>query len=130
MGKIWVENGNTSRYDFRTFSASGRIEETATPQRQDKGTNGDDTPAHAEGPKEGTRADGNDPFIERLARLNATLSRTELLVCSMIRESLPSKEIAQQLSISKFTVDTHRKSIRRKLGLDEKESLYSILIRL
>jgi len=35
----------------------------------------------------------------------------------MIREGKKSKEIAEMLGVSAITVDSHRISIRRKLGL-------------
>ncbi len=49
--------------------------------------------------------------------LSTILSHTELQIVSFIREGKLSKEIADILSISKSTVDTHRDNIRRKLGL-------------
>jgi DNA-binding CsgD family transcriptional regulator len=49
--------------------------------------------------------------------LSTILSQTELQVANLIREGKQSKEIAEILNISKSTVDTHRDSIRHKLGL-------------
>lgn len=123
MGKIWVEQGHDIEGASQGIGDMGRDRGPMVRER---------VVLHAEGASNGGSQyfEPADAFLERLARTNPLLSRTELQVCSMIRESLPSKEIAQKLNISKFTVDTHRKSIRRKMGLDEKESLYSILIRL
>lgn len=60
--------------------------------------------------------------------LNEILSHTELQVANLIREGKPSKIIADILNISKSTVDTHRDSIRRKLGLkNTNKSLKEIL---
>ena len=41
----------------------------------------------------------------------------ELQVCEMIRNSLSSKEIADELGISLETVNKHRESIRNKLQI-------------
>lgn len=60
--------------------------------------------------------------------LSDVLSHTELQIASFIREGKQSKEIADILSISKSTVDTHRDNIRRKLGLkNTSQSLKEIL---
>ncbi len=45
------------------------------------------------------------------------LSRTELEVARLIQGGVSSKAIAEALSLSLETVQTHRKNIRRKLGL-------------
>ncbi|TMU56852.1 LuxR C-terminal-related transcriptional regulator [Flagellimonas algicola] len=50
-------------------------------------------------------------------------SPRELLVIHGINKGLKSLEIAKELSISKLTVDTHRKNILRKCGCSNKEQL-------
>lgn len=45
------------------------------------------------------------------------LTLAELKVCRLVRAGHSSKEIAGLLNISPETVQTHRRSIRRKLGL-------------
>ncbi len=50
-------------------------------------------------------------------------SPRELLIVHGIKKGLKSMEIAQELSISKHTVDTHRKNILRKCGCTNKEQL-------
>ena len=47
----------------------------------------------------------------------------ELLIIHGIKKGLKSSEIATELSISKYTVDTHRKNILRKCGCTDKEQL-------
>lgn len=47
----------------------------------------------------------------------ASLTRREMLVCEMIRDGLSSKEIATALGCSPSTINNHRNTIRRKLGL-------------
>lgn len=53
---------------------------------------------------------GRSPDLRKL-----TLS--ELKVCQLIQEGRSSKEVAEMLKISPETVQTHRKNIRRKLGV-------------
>lgn len=46
------------------------------------------------------------------------LSKQEKTIVKLITEGLMSKEIADRLFISKSTVDTHRRNINRKLGVN------------
>lgn len=56
------------------------------------------------------------------------LTRTEMKICKLIQSGLSSKEIALKLNISFETIQTHRKNIRKKLGLQgRKVNLYSLL---
>ena len=57
------------------------------------------------------------------------LSRKEIEVSNMIRYGLTSKEIAQLMKVSPQTVETHRKNIRRKLGLRGKDTNLSTYLR-
>ena len=45
------------------------------------------------------------------------LTPTEAQVASLIKDGKPTKEIAAILGVATSTIDTHRKSIRKKLGL-------------
>jgi len=54
-----------------------------------------------------------EPLDEELLRL----SRTELEICRFVRSGVASKAIGEALNLSVETVQTHRKNIRRKLGL-------------
>lgn len=49
--------------------------------------------------------------------LNSRILPSELRVLELIAKGLDSFEIADKLYISKFTVDTHRKKMMKKLGL-------------
>lgn len=49
------------------------------------------------------------------------LSKTELEICRLIRSGAGSKDISEVLNISVETVHTHRKKIRKKLGLSNKK---------
>jgi DNA-binding CsgD family transcriptional regulator len=49
--------------------------------------------------------------------LVTTLSVSELRIALMIKDGMTSDEIAMRLHISPETVKSHRKNIRKKLGL-------------
>jgi PAS domain S-box-containing protein len=57
------------------------------------------------------------PGISRGREVIASLSATELRVAVMIKKSFRTNEIARLLHISPETVKTHRRSIRKKLGV-------------
>ena len=57
------------------------------------------------------------PFINRFLHQYQFLTPTEISVCSMIRNGLRTKEIAQMRSVSPATVNRHREHIRRKLKI-------------
>lgn len=49
------------------------------------------------------------------------LTKSEVQVCQMVQAGSTSKDIADAMAISIETVQTHRKNIRRKLGLSGKD---------
>jgi len=56
------------------------------------------------------------------------LTRSEMKICQYLQAGYSSKELAEALNISFDTIQTHRKNIRRKLGLHGKKiSLYTFL---
>jgi PAS domain S-box-containing protein len=56
------------------------------------------------------------------------LTRTEMSICQLIQTGQASKDIAAKLKLSYETVQTHRKNIRKKLGIKgRKVSLYGLL---
>ncbi len=58
------------------------------------------------------------------------LTKSEIYICQMIQSGDTSKDIAEALHISIETVQTHRKNIRRKLGLCGKDvNLFAYLNR-
>lgn len=69
-------------------------------------------------------------FVQRLAAAFATLTPAELRVCSLLRMDISSRRIADLLSLSERTVDTHRTNIRRKLGIARKQKLTQFLSRI
>ena len=57
-----------------------------------------------------------------------TLTRTEMLICQLIQAGSSSKDVAESLNLALDTVHTHRKNVRRKLGLrGRKVSLFNYL---
>ena len=73
-------------------------------------------------------ADIVSPFVENDQEILYKLSPVELLICNMIKHGLSTKEIASTRRISPSTVNRHRESIRRKLGLtNSKVNLISYL---
>lgn len=49
------------------------------------------------------------------------LTKSEINVCQMVQSGASSKDIAESMNISFDTVQTHRKNIRKKLGLSGKD---------
>jgi DNA-binding NarL/FixJ family response regulator len=64
-----------------------------------------------------TISSANQPYYISL------LSKRELDIITYIKQGHTSKEIAEQLFISQFTVDTHRKNILKKLQLPSVKAL-------
>ena len=56
------------------------------------------------------------------------LSKTEIEICRYIQQGYSTKEIGNIMNVSHETVQTHRKNIRKKLGLSGKDTnLFSFL---
>lgn len=60
------------------------------------------------------------PFVRELSSEYLGLSPNEIRVASLVKEGKTSKEIAQLLTISAYTVMSHRRSIREKTALKGK----------
>jgi DNA-binding CsgD family transcriptional regulator len=63
-----------------------------------------------------------------LTALYPELTPTELTICSLLKRRCRSQEIADQLHVSVHTVETHRRNIRRKIGLPRGTNLVSWLL--
>jgi PAS domain S-box-containing protein len=61
------------------------------------------------------------PFTRKLSLKYLSLTPREITIVNMIKIGYPSKKIAKLMNISPRTVDTHRKNIRSKIGLNKKK---------
>lgn len=62
------------------------------------------------------------PFARKLALKYLSLTPREIRIVNLIKQGYTTKTIAQIMDISPRTVDTHRKNIRKKIGLHEKRA--------
>ncbi len=71
------------------------------------------------------------PFLQKMTDGYVHFTPTEIRIANLIRDGKTSKEIGEILNVSRGTVDTHRNSVRNKLGLRNKEiNLRSYLLTL
>jgi DNA-binding CsgD family transcriptional regulator len=69
-------------------------------------------------------------FLRDLSEGYNSLTRRELLICTMIRSNMQEKTIGRLLDISPLTVENHRTNIRKKLGLTHTtKNLYNFLLK-
>lgn len=61
-------------------------------------------------------------------RLAVRLSPAELQVCLLLARNRSTKQIADMLNTAPCTIESHRRSIRRKLGLEPRANLVSFLV--
>jgi DNA-binding CsgD family transcriptional regulator len=57
------------------------------------------------------------PFTRKMSMKYLNLTPTEIRIANLIRHGSSSKKIAELQNVSPRTIDTHRKNIRRKIGL-------------
>jgi len=71
------------------------------------------------------------PFTRKMSLKYLNLTPTEIRIANLIKFGSSSKEIAELMHVSPRTVETHRKNIRRKIGLEGKRvNLRSYLLSL
>jgi len=58
------------------------------------------------------------PFTRKISLEYSNLTPTEIQIANLIRHGSSTKKIAQIMHVSPKTIETHRKNIRRKLGLE------------
>lgn len=61
------------------------------------------------------------PFYKKLSLKYYNLTPKELNITNLIKDGHTSKQISKILNISAKTVDTHRKNIRKKIGIENKK---------
>ncbi len=69
----------------------------------------------------------NPNLSKRLLAKSKSLTPNELKVAEMIAAKFSTKQIAQFFQISPRTVETHRENLRKKLRLNQKQSLATFL---
>ncbi|HNS55560.1 MAG TPA: PAS domain S-box protein [Smithellaceae bacterium] len=65
------------------------------------------------------------PLLNNIRRYD--LTPREIQIASLIKDGKTTKEISKTLGIGEGSIDTHRKNIRKKLGLDRASNLQSHL---
>jgi DNA-binding CsgD family transcriptional regulator len=61
------------------------------------------------------------PFLQKMSLRYTNFTPAEIQVANLIKVGKTSKEIAEILTVSPGTIDTHRNNIRSKLGLNKKK---------
>lgn len=67
--------------------------------------------------------DENDSFLKQL-----NLTKRELEILVLLKKNYTNQQIADQLFLSIYTVETHRKNIMHKLGLKSPGSLIKFIV--
>lgn len=62
------------------------------------------------------------PFTQEVSLKYFNLTATEIQIAKQIRHGYTTKRIAELMNVSPRTVETHRKNIRRKIGLEGKKA--------
>ena len=60
------------------------------------------------------------PFLRNISAKYVNLTPTEIRVAHFIKEGRTTKEIAEFMALSPRTIETHRKNIRKKFGIERK----------
>lgn len=69
------------------------------------------------------------PMMHKLVNANIIMTPQEIQVASLVKDGKTSKEIANILNLAETTIHFHRKNLRRKFGLSNRQSnLRSYLI--
>ena len=62
------------------------------------------------------------PFTRKMSLKYLKLTPTEIQIANLIRHGSSTKKIAEIMNVSPRTIETHRKNIRRKIGLESKRA--------
>ena len=66
--------------------------------------------------------DITSPFSQSLSHNYTGFTPSEMQIASLIKQGRTSKQIAELQNLSSRTIETHRKNIRKKLGLGKKKT--------
>ena len=69
-------------------------------------------------------------FTKKLIQLCNKLTYTEVKICMYLRLNFSNKQILEYMDISESTLSNLRSSIRKKLNLNRKQGLYSVITNL
>jgi tetratricopeptide (TPR) repeat protein/DNA-binding CsgD family transcriptional regulator len=69
-------------------------------------------------------------FYEKLMKACPDMSKAELQICALLRLNLSSKDIARLVNLTVSSVDVTRSHIRKKLALEQNQSLSGYLMKL
>ncbi len=71
------------------------------------------------------------PFLRRLSTKHLKLTPTEIKISNLVKQGKTTKEIADLMSLSDKTIASHRRNIRKKIGIkNKKENLRTHLLNL
>ncbi len=71
------------------------------------------------------------PFLHRLSTKHLKLTPTEIQISNLVKQGKTTKEIASLMSLSDKTIESHRRNIRKKMGIrNKKENLRTHLLNL
>ncbi len=69
------------------------------------------------------------PFSRRLSSSHLKLTPAEIQISNLVKQGKDTKEIAELLTLSVTTIETHRRNIRKKIGLkNRKQNLRTHLL--
>ena len=61
------------------------------------------------------------PFLRNLSAKYISLTPTEFRVAHLIKEGKTTKEIGAMMTLSPRTIETHRKNMRKKFGIERRK---------
>jgi PAS domain S-box-containing protein len=68
-------------------------------------------------------------FIWELSNKYLSLTPTEIRIAELLKKGRSTKEIAEEIGVAPSTINTHRESLRRKLGLTGKNTNLATFLR-
>ncbi|MBC7440529.1 MAG: histidine kinase, partial [Flavobacterium sp.] len=72
----------------------------------------------------------NEEFVQKLIAKYPNLSSKDVKLCIYLKMNLSSKEIAPLMNISFRSVELYRYRLRKKISLNQEDSLYKLMINL